>query len=258
MGRELWLLARGRLASPPALVGPPLGLVDTTLLIAGGFVLIGEVLLPQLLQRPLQTTLLSVTGSAALAQGLEVLLLYLSLTVVPLLLLWRLLSGADGVPAGGWLQWGWRPPATALRQALQMLLLILPVVALGGWLVEILWRDPGGSNPMLELVLQGSDPWALACFAVTAVVVAPLFEEIIFRGVLLPVLGTWLGPSGAVLLSAALFAAAHLSLSEWIPLFLLGLGLGVLRLRSGRLASCVLLHALWNGLTFSNLLLLGS
>ena len=258
LGREFWLLARGRLASPPALVGPPLGLVDTTLLIAGGFVLSGEVLLPQLLQRPLQTTLLSMTGSAALAQGLEVLLLYLSITVVPLLLLWRLVSGAGGVPAGGWLQWGWRPPATALRQALQMLLLVLPVVALGGWLVEILWRDPGGSNPMLELVLQGSDPWALACFAVTAVVVAPLFEEILFRGVLLPVLGTWLGPTGAVLLSAGLFAAAHLSLAEWLPLFLLGIGLGVLRLRSGRLASCVLLHALWNALTFANLLLLGS
>jgi uncharacterized protein len=258
LGREIWLLVQGRLVSPPPLVGPPLGLVDTTLLIAGGFVLIGEVLLPQLLQRPLQTIVLSGIGSTALAQGVEVLLLYLALTVVPLVLLWRLLSGASGRPAGGWLQWGWRPPAKALRQALQMLLLVLPVVALGSWLVDILWSDPGGSNPMLELVLQGSDAWALACFAVTAVVVAPLFEEILFRGVLLPVLGTWLGPNGAVALSAALFAAAHLSLGEWIPLFLLGIGLGVLRLRSGRLASCVLLHALWNSLTFANLLLLGS
>jgi len=258
LGREIWLLVRGRLTASPPLVGPPLGLVDTTLLIAGGFVLIGEVLLPQLLQRPLQTILLREIGSTALAQGVEVLLLYLALTVVPLLLLWRLLSGASGIPSGGWLQWGWRPPATALRQALQMLLLVLPVVALGGWLVDTLWSDPGGSNPMLELVLQGSDPWALACFAFTAVVVAPFFEEILFRGVLLPVLGTWLGPTGAVALSAALFAAAHLSLGEWIPLFLLGIGLGVLRLRSGRLASCVLLHAFWNGLTFANLLLLGS
>jgi len=258
LGREIWLLIRGTLAPSPPLVGPPLGLVDTTLVIAGGFVLIGEVVLPQLLQRPLQTILPAVIGSAALVQGLEVLLLYLALTVVPLLLLWRLLRGASGVLAGGWLQWGWRPPATTLRQALLMLLLVLPVVALGSWLVDTLWPDPGGSNPMLELVLQGSDPWALACFAVTAVVVAPLFEEILFRGVLLPVLGTWLGPTGAVALSAALFAAAHLSLGEWIPLFLLGIGLGVLRLRSGRLASCVLLHAFWNSLTFANLLLLGS
>jgi membrane protease YdiL (CAAX protease family) len=47
-------------------------------------------------------------------------------------------------------------------------------------------------------------------------------------------------------------------LGEFVPLFVLGIGLGVLRLRSGRLAASVLMHALWNGLTFVNLLLLGS
>jgi membrane protease YdiL (CAAX protease family) len=49
---------------------------------------------------------------------------------------------------------------------------------------------------------------------------------------------------------------AHLSLGELAPLLVLGLGLGWLRLRSGRLAPCVLMHALWNGLTFTNLVLL--
>jgi membrane protease YdiL (CAAX protease family) len=39
---------------------------------------------------------------------------------------------------------------------------------------------------------------------------------------------------------------------------MLGLGLGWLRLSCGRLGSCVLMHALWNGLTFANLVLLGS
>jgi membrane protease YdiL (CAAX protease family) len=61
-----------------------------------------------------------------------------------------------------------------------------------------------------------------------------------------------------VVLSAALFAAAHLSLTELVPLFLLGCGLGLLRLRSGRLAASVLMHALWNGITFANLLLLAA
>jgi membrane protease YdiL (CAAX protease family) len=161
-------------------------------------------------------------------------------------------------PAGGWLQWGWLPPTTVLRQALLMVLLVMPLVALSSWLVELIWSDPGGSNPMLELLLNGSDPLTLACFAITALVLAPLFEETLFRGVLLPVLGRWLGSRRAVLLSAALFAAAHLSLGEFVPLFVLGIGLGVLRLRSGRLAASVLMHALWNGLTFVNLLLLGS
>jgi membrane protease YdiL (CAAX protease family) len=35
-----------------------------------------------------------------------------------------------------------------------------------------------------------------------------------------------------------------------------GLGLGWLRWRSGRLGSAVLMHALWNGMTFMNLLFL--
>ena len=47
---------------------------------------------------------------------------------------------------------------------------------------------PGGSNPLLELVLGSRDPLALALLALTAVVLAPLFEETIFRGALLPVL----------------------------------------------------------------------
>ncbi len=56
--------------------------------------------------------------------------------------------------------------------------------------------------------------------------------------------------------SAAAFALAHLSLGELLPLFVLGLGLGWLRLQSGRLGASVLMHGLWNGLTFANLLLL--
>ena len=73
---------------------------------------------------------------------------------------------------------------------------------------------------------------------------------------LLPVAGQRLGGAGAVVLSAAIFAIAHLSLAELAPLFVLGLGLGWLRWRSGRLGSSVLMHALWNGLTFMNLLFL--
>ena len=49
--------------------------------------------------------------------------------------------------------------------------------------------DQGGSNPLLEIVLTSNGSLALFLLATTAVVLAPLFEETIFRGVLLPVLG---------------------------------------------------------------------
>jgi len=60
-----------------------------------------------------------------------------------------------------------------------------------------------------------------------------------------------------VIVSALVFALAHLSVGEFPPLVVLGLGLGLLRLSSGRLFPCVLMHSLWNGVTFINLILLG-
>jgi membrane protease YdiL (CAAX protease family) len=64
------------------------------------------------------------------------------------------------------------------------------------------------------------------------------------------------GGGKAVIGSAAIFALAHLSLGELIPLFLLGIGLGWLRWRTGRLSGSIWMHGLWNGMTFMNLLLL--
>ena len=254
--RELWLAWRRPPLFPP-LQGPLLNLVDVTLLIAGGFVVLGELGLPLLLA-PLSGRLLAPLADQPLRQqSLQVLLLYAGLMVPPLWILARQLAGiATTPPAGGWLQWRWWPLASALARAFVGLLMVLPLVAVSSWLIDRLVGDPGGSNPLLELVLEARDPWALAGFAFTAVVLAPLFEETLFRGVVLPVLGLRWGALPGLLVSALTFALAHLSLGELAPLLVLGLGLGWLRLRSGRLAPCVLMHALWNGLTFTNLLLL--
>ena len=254
--RQLWLLARRRLSGPAVLQGPPLSLVDVTLLVAGGFVVLGELLTP-LLVGPLLTRLLEpLAGEPALQQAAAVPLLYLALMVGPLALLAWLLAGVGPAPAAGWLQWRWQPWSQSLRLALLQLLMVLPVVALSGWLLERIWSEPSGSNPLLEMVLTTPSSGALLLLGFTALVLAPLFEETLFRGVLLPVLARRWGGGWGVLLSAAAFALAHLSLGELLPLFVLGLGLGWLRLQSGRLGASVLMHGLWNGLTFANLLLL--
>jgi membrane protease YdiL (CAAX protease family) len=255
--RQAWIRVRGLAPAAPPLQGPPLDLVDVTLLIAGGFVLLGELSVPLLLAPAVQTLLRPLGQEPALQQGLQVLLLYLALMAAPLAILWGQLRSSPGAaPAAGWLQWRWAPLDTSLRLALQQVLMLLPAVALVGWLTSQLFGDQGGSNPLLELVLTTDQPWALLCFALTAVVLAPLFEETLFRGVLLPVLGQRWGGMAAVVVSAVVFAAAHLSLNELAPLLVLGLGLGWLRLQGGRLGSCTLVHALWNGFTFTNLLLL--
>jgi membrane protease YdiL (CAAX protease family) len=255
--RQLWLWSRRRLPAPAPLLGPPLSLVDAVLLVAGGFVVLGELLTPLLVAPLLQQLVAPLARSQpALQQATTVLGLYLALMLGPLLILRWMLQALGPQPIGGWLQWRWRPWLGCARRALATLLMVLPLVALVGWLLDHLWADPGGSNPLLEMVLTSSSPLALLLLSSTALVLAPLFEETLFRGVLLPVVARSWGSAWGVLISAASFALAHLSLGELLPLFVLGLGLGWLRLQSGRLGASVLMHALWNGLTFANLLLL--
>ena len=254
--RELWLRWRGRLPAPPPLIGPDLTKVDLALLVAGGFVVIGN-LMPLVVTPLLQTALASVSLPDSLRQGLAYPVLYLSMMVAPVLILALMLRGLGAPPSGGWLQFRWLPPLGALRLGLLGLLTVLPLVSLTGWLMERILPSPSGSNPMLELVLHSQDGLALACFALTALVLAPRFEEVIFRGVLLPVLARDLGVGAGLIISSAVFALAHLSISETPALFVLGLGLARLRQRSGRLSASVFMHSLWNGFTFLNLVLLG-
>ena len=255
--RHGWQLLGRRLPPWPPLVSAPLGPLDMVLLVAGGFVVLGEVLVP-LLIAPF-TGWLSRDLSPALMQGVTVFFGYVALAVPPLLILRQQLSQCDqeALPPGGWLQWQARPIPLAFLQGGRGWLMVMPPVVMSGWLVSRWIGEQGGSNPLLEIVLNSRDPLALALLAITAVVLAPLFEETIFRGVLLPVLGRSLGRSGSVVISALVFAIAHLSIGELPPLLVLGLGLALLRLSTGRLFPCVVMHALWNGVTFLNLLLLG-
>ena len=253
---QAWRLLRGRLLAWPEVQGPDLTLIDMALLVAGGFVVISAVGVP-LVAFPLVGALTAGLGSPR-REAVGVVVNYAVMALPSLLILWRQVRALpmDNAPQGGWMQWRIRPLFSAMRDAVAGWLMVTPVVMLTGWLLVRLVGDPGGSNPLLELVLGSHDPIALGLLALTAVVLAPLFEETIFRGALLPVLAARLGPLGGVLLSGLLFAMAHISVGELAPLTVLGVGLGLVRLRSGRLWPSVLMHGLWNAVTFLNLLLL--
>ncbi len=133
-----------------------------------------------------------------------------------------------------------------------------PLVLLVSLLNQQIWDGQGGSNPLLTLALENQDNVALIFFFVTAAIAAPIFEEIFFRGFLMASLTRFMPGWGAVLLSAFIFAAAHLSLSEILPLMTLGSVLGFVYGRSRNLLASMLLHGLWNSGTLVSLLLLGS
>ena len=146
-----------------------------------------------------------------------------------------------------WLLWGFGGYVSAL-----------PLVILISLINQRIWQGQGGSNPLLSLALEGKDLVALGIFFVTAAIAAPIFEEILFRGFLLPSLTRYLPVWGAIITSSLIFAIAHLSLSEVLPLTTLGIVLGIVYTRSRNLLAPIFLHSLWNSGTLISLFILGS
>ena len=74
------------------------------------------------------------------------------------------------------------------------------------------------------------------------VLVAPLLEELIFRGVILDGLLRRYSPLTSILVSSVIFGLAHLNPWQFVTAFVLGCFMGWVYLRSGSLAGCVLIH----------------
>jgi hypothetical protein len=93
----------------------------------------------------------------------------------------------------------------------------------------------------------------LAVIAIAAGLLAPVFEELVFRGVLLRSLLPRMGPNWAIAVSALVFGAVHflggnaLGTLAVLPA-LVGIGVisGVLAVRSGELSQSILLHVGFN------------
>ena len=100
-------------------------------------------------------------------------------------------------------------------------------------------------DPTSAGVAGGGAGWLLVGIAVIAVL-APVVEELVFRGFLLEAL-RGRGQAAAVLFSAIAFSLAHLRLFQFRYYLLMGAAFGVLYWRRGLLAS-VSAHATFNGM----------
>lgn len=137
----------------------------------------------------------------------------------------------------------------ALRKGGLILLGILPVVMVGHSLFfsMLMWLEvPLETQEMVRVLAEARGVGLRLYLALLAVVVAPLTEEVLFRGVLLPALCKWMSPLLAVVLSSLLFAAFHMHLGNFMALFLLSLGLSLAYAHTRSLAVPVAMHALFN------------
>ncbi|HUB66435.1 MAG TPA: type II CAAX endopeptidase family protein [Candidatus Methylacidiphilales bacterium] len=95
----------------------------------------------------------------------------------------------------------------------------------------------------------------ILAFLLQAVVIAPMFEELFFRGFLQTFLKNYTSTWMALILSSGIFAFAHVNLGAAIQLWFLGLALGIAYEHTGALLLPIGIHGCFNLVTALNLLL---
>ena len=108
-------------------------------------------------------------------------------------------------------------------------------------------------NLMLEAVQDR--PLVFAGLAFSAIVLAPVTEEILFRGYMYRFLRDRYSVAISSLVSSAVFALIHQSVHAFVPLLLLSLILTFVYERSGKIIAPILFHAFYNAHTVGLILL---
>jgi uncharacterized protein len=144
------------------------------------------------------------------------------------------------------IQWNW-PGASAaayffggvgLALTIQFLSALLPIPK--QLPIEKYFKDAGGT-------------YLMVIFGIT---IAPLMEELFFRGFLYPVVARRAGVNAGIVITAFLFALIHQSQlgRAWAPvllLFVVGVVLTYVRARTGSVGSSFLLHVAYNTTLFT-------
>lgn len=116
------------------------------------------------------------------------------------------------------------------------------------------WPDLDGQE-VVEAFRTSTDPAAKVLMAVSAVLIAPLVEEVVFRGFIYAVIKRHTDGIYAAMCSSLLFAIVHLHVGTLIPLALLALFFCYMYERTGSLWVPMVLHGFFNGTSLTVMLL---
>ncbi len=116
----------------------------------------------------------------------------------------------------------------------------------------VILRAPLDSSQIEILIKSRASLGAIILFGV---LLAPIFEEMIFRGFLLPLLVRSFGPWPGILLTAVPFALLHGAQNHWAwqPVLLIGIAgvaFGYVRYKTGSTTSAFLMHSAYNAMGF--------
>jgi uncharacterized protein len=127
-----------------------------------------------------------------------------------------------------------------------------PLLAIGTSMLGVVLKAPPLPSPIEDLI---SDRRSLFIMMLFLTIFGPVFEELIFRGFLFPLLARSVGPWLGILLTAVPFALVHGSEYHWSWQHLTLVGLdgavfGFVRYKTGSTAAATLVHTGYNATLF--------
>lgn len=117
-------------------------------------------------------------------------------------------------------------------------------------------KIPGYQMQESVFKLFGADLTSIIAGGVIIVLVAPLIEEIFFRGFLLRTLANRIGNTFGSIITALIFALLHFPWQSIIPVFILGLIINSLVIKTKSIWPAIGFHIFNNSIAFTTLLLL--
>lgn len=128
-------------------------------------------------------------------------------------------------------------------------LIAMPIIFLSGYLYQVVLIRLGyepAQQPIMNFLAGDISLFARIYGIVLAVIVAPVAEEILFRGLLLPVISRRLGVFPGIVLVGFVFAALHLFIPAIVPLFFVSLACSFAYIYTGSLSTPIAFHSLFN------------
>ncbi|MCK5849584.1 MAG: CPBP family intramembrane metalloprotease [Kiritimatiellae bacterium] len=208
------------------------------------------------------STILRLESSSHLLKILSIFLTTSALPLVQILIIVYLSRRAEFPLADSF---GIRPGLLwlSIKQGLVIYLAALPVVIFYSMLyiatIEYLGYPTKESQEIIKTILDPSLSLGGQIYLViVAVALAPLVEEMVFRGVLIPALLKKVRLSLAISVVSLLFAAIHFHVPSLVPLFLIATAFSLGYLYSGSIIVPIVMHATFNLINLAAIFILKS
>jgi len=112
-------------------------------------------------------------------------------------------------------------------------------------------KIPGYQIPEQILPMFGGTTLALTVAGIIIVILAPIVEEVFFRGFLLQSFASKIGWKYSAILTSAIFAVVHFRFESVIPIYILGIVMSVLFIRTRSIWPGIIFHIINNLIAFT-------